>query len=137
MKDCIKIEELKMFLESELQVTLVNDVCKKHLTLTTIDVVDDCCGLYDDYLLYSEFYSINGIKPLVKPLSELTQKEADTLGDCLDMDYIELLDNGQNNELSYNIGKMIGGNLIVNELAKRHYDIFNWIGRGLANKLED
>lgn len=135
-EDCIKIEEIKMFLGVGLQIeymgkswfveAILDGSNKGEVEICNYE--DNCCN---------EILLISDIRPLVRPLSELTQTEMDGMYGCCSSFDIELLsqDFGDLGADAY-VG-VVGGLFVLNELAKRHYDIFNWISRGLADKLED
>ncbi len=135
MKDCIKIEEIKMFLETGLMI-----ICNEtwHYKPKEDSVISEFVGLDSDGEIITKrgFFTIDDIKPLVKPLSSLTFEDLENLGNRYDVRiidednaYLFRDEDGLRNPLEWSFQD-------INYLASKHYDIFNWIGRGLAEEIK-
>jgi len=137
MKDCIKIEEIKMFLGTNLKVN-VNEPCvspKIKWFIYSVDIKGDC-AMFDNSRRV-DCVPLEDITPLVKPLSSLTDEILKEMYPRIDMKYVDSLsckDTGDVTEDSYN--RILSSMIICNILASKHYDIFNWIGRGLAKEIK-
>lgn len=122
MKNVIKIEEIKMYLGTVLQcrVKYVGGIIID--TVETLNYINPNCGHELNVLIKSNDigFGIDEIIPFVKPLSKLTDE-----------------DNAKIESYNENYTRLEMTMQQINYLASKHYDIFNWIGRGLAIKKED
>ena len=137
MKDCIKTEEIKMFLGTDLKVNVNEPYASPKIKwfIHSVDIKGNC-AMFDNSRRV-DCVPLEDITPLVKPLSSLTDEILKEMYPRIDMKYVDSLsckDTGDVTEDSYN--RILSSMIICNILASKHYDIFNWIGRGLAKEIK-
>ncbi len=131
MKDCIKIEEIKMFVGTGLKFNGLRDV----QILSCIEFVQDEPRAWVAGCDYGVIeLTDKDFKPLVKPVKELWEHHTkdeieDKYGVC---DY----DTSSNNSLIFSCTEFYEIHDSLTKLANEHYDIFDWIGRGLAEEIK-
>jgi len=164
MKDCIKTEEIKMFLGTDLKVNVNEPYASPKIKwfIHSVDIKGNC-AMFDNSRRV-DCVPLEDITPLVKPLSSLTDEElismflianqydrehkhykierkgrftkiiytGDYRGDYAVIElYTEL-----NNIIFHTLSSSICVIAMYNQLAEHYVDIFNWIGRGLANEIK-
>ena len=146
----IYFEDIAGYLPYGLRVNMISRSC------ATYDVSLMNCGLdYNATATVSEWYfsrkgatfGLNDIKPIVRPLSDLTKEiehdgkkfvPIDELAEWLYGEEPESFGKKEDARswIDFNLGgSQIVGNLpfkLVRKLIKWHFDIHNWIGDGLA-----
>ena len=104
----------------------------------------DCVTLYNDIILIDESKvtpaSICDVKPILRPLSSMTEKELEELEDIIDCNFYIYVSGGEieieeNTTDPYNGKsslKMETLHRVYEWLFSHHFDVFNLIDRGLA-----
>lgn len=127
----LKLEEIAFYLKSRIEVMYKNEKHKITRVLTSVNQ-KDCVGT-----MISDGMPLTEIKPVIKSISNITEKEMQTLfskfGDMMLLGSIDQLSDIILIDCADNLD--ILPLRVCKELAKMNYDIFNWLPNDLAIEL--
>ena len=129
----VKKEDLLFFPKLEIQVNwLLED---KTLSLVQTDGIN--CDCWSEEIKTKIHTALKNIKPKVKPISNLTEKEMQWLfsqfGNMMQLSDVEHLSDIILIDCAESLDTL--PLRVCKELAKMNYDIFNWLENGLAVEL--
>jgi len=131
MKDQIKLEEIRVFVGTGLEHE--HEGCI--FFLNNLHVWDS--GNWETKLSTDDVVTAENIVPYVRPMTDATNDIICGLTENINDEYLELVQQTLGIDIQQDTDQCLTGFLIMSELAKEHYDIFNWIGRKLARPLKD